>query len=593
MGTVQRRHPGLQAKPDFCTAEYLDAFSSIDQNIRSLIDGNTTPKSARKPVTATRAYGLDSPVSATLPRRPYTSDRERFPEKVFSQLPPGLDILERDDGGDDEEATVAFLCSGLPHYEGAAPIHYDDLDMSLHAYAEQRRNDDDDQALDEEEFVPDSAWGAAAHAQLPSPQTLRGSTSDAGVTAYEGWIDFDELLIAAQDAVDHRARLLCRLGARSESDFMLSYAIETEPPSTHAWVVQVPKPSVAPGVFESEVLSLAYINEHSRIPAPGVLAYSFSTTNPVGVPYAVLDKMPGVPLADYWTQLKSRQKRRVLDHIAEVVVQLSKLEFPLIGSLAIGDGELTIGPLLDARQSEPGYAQLDPQHTPLVPAAHAQHRYGPFASTSAYHHAMIQASLDALTVLEQDHSGTNAPPGRASEPSLDRIELETYASLAPHFESDTNSSGPFVLMPESLDLHHFLFDPQTCQLTGVVDWTFCGTRPLATLVQPPAFTFDETPRWEPIRLDARLAHRRNLVRYRQWFKAGLQKKAWAALGKDASDEMAQLVRLGYWRFKFETEICESVQYSNPWSFRAIWEHAHPNDEFAVWFATAQAKSSLL
>ncbi|KAJ2645857.1 hypothetical protein IWW40_005822 [Coemansia sp. RSA 1250] len=598
MNKVQRRLSEFGTKhkaPDFSTAEYLDAFSSIDRNIRSLINGNTAPKcssplagtSVERPQTHARSHGLDSPISATLlPPRPFTSDRERYPEKVFSRLPPGLDIIGND-GGDDEEATVAFLCSGLPHYEGTAPIHYDDLDLSLDTYYAQWQNDFD-QTLEEEEFVPDSAWEAENQLkpqQLPSPQTLRQSSSDPSILAYEGWIDFDELLEVVQNAIDRTDRLVCRIGRRSETDFMLNYAVESQPDLGQSWLVQVPKPAVSQSVFQSEILSLAYVNEHTQLPVPAVLAYDFSPSNSVGVPYAVLEKMPGEPLADHWPQLESRMKRRVLDSIADAVVQFSTLQFSQIGSLAIGDGEVTVGPLLHARQFEEGYLQA----SNVATRKHSLN--GPFDSTQEYHHAMIQASLDVLSTLEADNSHY-AQKAKPVEPSLDYIELETYASLVEKFANDDNDSGPFALMPESLDMHHFYIDPHTCALTGIVDWTFCGTRPLATLVQPPPFTFDDTPRWEPVQLDARQAYRRNLIRYRQWFKAGLQKKAWAMLGKAKSDKMADLVRTGYWRYKFETEICENIQYSNPWTFRAIREHMHPKEEFSVWFATAQAKPPL-
>ncbi|KAJ2312106.1 hypothetical protein IWW52_002639 [Coemansia sp. RSA 2704] len=535
-------------------AEYFDAFSSVDRNIRRL--------GKPRPLT----HALHSPPSAPLPPRPLTTGRA---ERVFSRLPPGLDTIAHD-GGDDEEATVAFLCSALPHYEGAAPIHYDDLDAPLPC-----ASDDDD---GDEEFVPDSAWSPPCRPplQLPSPQTPRASV-DAGVAAYEAWLDFDELLLAAQAAVDASGRLQCRLGRREETDYMLSYVIETVPDTGQCWAVQTPKPAIAPAVFAAEILALAYVHEHAQIPAPAVLAYSLAAANPVGAPYAVVDRMPGEPLAAHWPHLDARRKRRVLGHIADVVVQLARLEFPRIGSLAIADGALTVGPLHEPRQLEPPYAQL-----PDAP------RYGPFDSARAYYQAAIQTSLDALDALEQ----TAGCPG-SREPSLDRIELEAYAALADRF-ADARHDGRFALALESLDAHHFRIDPDSGQLTGVVDWTFCGPRPLATLVQPPAFTFDDTPRWEPVRLAHRLAHRRNLVRHRQWFLASFRKRAWALLGKHAADALAPLVRFGYWRFKFETEIRANIQYSNPWSFRAIWEHANsaqndPDAHFAVWFAAAQAK----
>ncbi|KAJ2155908.1 hypothetical protein GGF46_005530 [Coemansia sp. RSA 552] len=550
-----------RAVPDFCTADYLDAFSSVDRNIRRLISGKELSTAGALAASANVAPQSAPPAEIRFPRG-------------FDELPPSLDV----GGGDDEEATVAFLCSGLPHYEGAAPIHYDNLDRALDAYLDQQTGDIDE-GLDDEEVVPDDSWYPHKHLaadasiqQLPSPQTLRGS-GDGGHTSlstFEGWIDFEALLFVAQRTIEPEGGARCCLGRRSETDFMLLYEIEMDPPCGQSWVVQIPKPAVPQSVFESEILSVAYVNENTQVPVPSVREYEFLPTNPVGVPYAILDQMPGEPLAEHWPSLGARQKRKVLDQIAEAVVQLTGVRFPLIGSLAVGDGQLVVGPLLDARQLEPGYDE----------GCQAGHPYGPFKSTREYYQAMILASHGALQCIEGDHA----------EPSPDTIELDTYLGLIDHFVADRAASGgSFVLMPESLDIHHFLIEPQTCRLTGVVDWTFCGTRPMGTLVQPPPFTFDDTPRWEPVRLEARMAYRRNLVRYRQWFKAGLQKKAWAVLGKEKSEEMAQLVCHGYWRYKFESEICENIQYTNPWTFRAVWQHTHPQEEFAVWFATAQAK----
>ncbi|PIA13841.1 hypothetical protein COEREDRAFT_83208 [Coemansia reversa NRRL 1564] len=584
----QHPSPGLRNKasaPAFTTADYFDAFSSIDRNIRDLIDGcPQVPDTADwlPCATETAIHGLESPVS-TAPSQLLPPLSAVDSSKEYAALPPSLNISCHD-VDDDEEAIVAFLCSCLPHYEGTAPIYYDDLDNSLNAYLESTWGDDDD-VLGGEEHVPDSAWDTSELLQTPdkhdfppSPQTLPGfSINDARIFTYERRIDFDELLLVIRDAVAPDKDVTdFRVGQLKETDFMLLYEVALVSESVLGWVVQIPKHDVPQGVLESEVLSVAYVGENTSIPVSDVLAYNFSADNPIGVPYVILQRMAGEPLSDHWTHLGARQKRKVLDHIAEIVVQLSRLTFPAIGSLIIANGSLAIGPLLHARQCENGYVQLDTIITGSNQSA--THRYGPFTSTCTYYHAMIRASLDALQLLEEF---------TATEPSLSQIELETYASLVDQFVVNDDC---FVLMPESLDFHHFLIDPQTCNITAVVDWTFCGTRPLTSLVQPPPFTFDDTPRWEPTRLDARLAYRRNLVRYRQWFKAGLQKKAWASLGTSKSREMADLVRFGYWRFKFESDICENVQYTNPWTFRAIWEHFHDKQEFAVWVATAQARN---
>ncbi|KAJ2787648.1 hypothetical protein GGI15_000536 [Coemansia interrupta] len=525
----------------FRAADYFDAFSHVDKNIRSLMD-----------VVAAAADG---------PGSDSESQKTRSSQTANTIQPPCLANI---DGDSEEEATVAFLCSGLPHYEGPVAIDYDSLETSLDAYLQSTRGTcagaDDGDDDDDEEPVYEEAWVVERRPrQEPqqSPQTLGGPAGDAGLLAYEGWISFEALEEAARTALQLPAHQRCRLGSRTESEYMLHYAIETGPGAeAEQWTVQIPKPSVAADVFASELITMAYVREHSDVCVPQILASEMTSLNGAGVPYAIVERLAGEPLGRHWHGLSAHEKRRVLDQIADAVVQLSQLRLPRIGSLAARDGALVVGPLLDPRRAEPGYSDA-----PL----------GPFDTCAEYYTALIDASLAALEALE----------GPSAEQSFDRMELLAYRRMAPRFAA---CSDGFALAPRALDLQHFLVDPATLRISGVVDWTFGGSRPLGSVVQAPAFTFDDAPRWEPVALDMRLRHRRNLVRYRRWFVSGLRKRAWAALGKQASEQLARLVDRGYWRFKYEHEIAEHVMYSNPWTFRAVWQHVHPDDEFAVWFA---------
>ncbi|KAJ2548865.1 hypothetical protein EV175_004665 [Coemansia sp. RSA 1933] len=520
---------------DRTTAEYLDALSTIDQSIRSLIDGTKTQ-----------------------PKQPPTLQTELHME--------------------DDDATVVFLCSSLPHYEGMAGVDFSDLCAPLPF------------STDHEEPVPDSAWGTSSNSSnmaplelqsdmtpLASPQTLAPGEDedeeDRRLAAYEGWIDFDALADAARDALgplllpNTAASSSLRIGHRTETDYMLTYAVRIAQSQSQSqsqnknknndddtrWVVQVPKPAVPIPVFVSEIVSIAYAARNSCLPVPTIVAHDFSPSNAAGVPYAVLEQPPGEPLALLWPDLDMQQKRCILDQIASSVVQLSRLRLPLIGSLVPSDdGELIVGPLLCARDLEPGYA------------AGAG---GPFASTHVYLDALLQASDAALEELDDDMS---------------RTEVAMYRANVARFVDQSHDAGPFVLMPESLDMHHFTVDRRSLRLSGLVDWTFSSVRPLQSLAQPPPFVFDDTPRWEPLPLDMRLAHRRNLLRYRTWFVELLIKCAWPVLGSTGADELVRLARHGYWRYKFEHEAAENIRFSNPWSFRALWEHLHPDKQFALW-----------
>ncbi|KAJ1723910.1 hypothetical protein LPJ53_001763 [Coemansia erecta] len=539
----------------FRAADYFDAFSHVDKNIRSLMDV----------VAATATATADAPGSDS------ESQKTRSSQTANTIQPPCLDNI---DGDSEEEATVAFLCSGLPHYEGPVAINYDSLETALDAYLQSTRgactgsDADADEDDDDEEPVYEEAWVVEhqLQRQLQSPETLGGPARDTGLLAYEGWICFEALEEAARAALQLDSRQWCRIGARTETEYMLYYAIDTGPDTdAEQWAVQIPKPSVAADVFESEMITMAYVLEHSDIHVPQILASEMTSLNSVGVPYAIVSRLAGEPLGRHWHGLSGHEKRRVLDQVADVVVQLSELRLPRIGSLAARDGALVVGPLLDPRRAESGYS---------ADAA----VLGPFDTCADYYAALIDASLVALDALD---STAEEEATAAAEHSFDRMELMEYRRMVARFASPL---AEFALAPRALDLQHFLVDPATLRISGVVDWTFGSCRPLGSVVQAPPFTFDDTPRWEPVALDMRLRHRRNLVRYRRWFVSGLRKRAWAALGKRRSEQLARLVDRGYWRFKFEHEIAEHVMYSNPWSFRAIWQHVHPDAEFAVWFA---------
>ncbi|KAJ1960927.1 hypothetical protein GGI12_003536 [Dipsacomyces acuminosporus] len=393
--------------PTFSTTEYLNAFTDIDRSIRNLIDGNQSPHES----------------IITLKHQPTT--------KLLS------------------------------------------LDDSLLAYCNQQQQitcmDEENlgDLLDNEEYIDETSWEPAnsnreqeSKGGLLSPQTLndQASYNDEGLTNYEGWIDFEELLDIVRQVLKLHDFMECKVGKRRETEYMLLYAVDiTTTDDGHngdgdGWFVQIPKPNIDVKIFESEILSMAYIRENTDLPISTVWTYDFTTSNPVGVPYAILNELPGEPLELYWNQqLSSREKRRVLEQIADVVVQLSQLEFPLIGSLVMDDDNNcpTIGPLLDPRQYEIGYEDLDPfVYDDTAGDGMPKHRYGPFEDTSSYYHAMIDASIDALNNYMQRNSGEE-------DHSLDMIELETYKDFVDNLTLKKYRKGPFTNRDKGLDVYEY------------------------------------------------------------------------------------------------------------------------------------------
>ncbi|KAJ1892395.1 hypothetical protein LPJ66_006366, partial [Kickxella alabastrina] len=374
---------------DFCTANYFEALGSVDRNIRALIATQKVQPHKRS-------------TTFQLPPFPLPPPTPTLRLTVTNEIAAGAEDEE-------EEAMVAFLCSGLPHYEGTRPVKYD----SLEGHDNRDNSSDSDNGSKDEDEEEVGEWergwepGPEPGLELgPEPGPVAAdadaaAAADAAVAALEGWVDFDELRLAVCAALQLTGG--CRIGhgpqGRWETEYMLFYDIDTGTAGEEErMAVQMAKPGVSAEAFGSEILTLAYIGEKSALPVPRVLHAELSGTScgRVGAAYAVVTVVEGEGLAPHWHRWGSKERRQVLDQIALLAVGLSELQLPMIGALVADSngGGVVVGPVLDRRMGEPGYAGPGPD-------------MGPFASALEFHRAMVYASL-----------------GRSQNCRQDRVELE-------------------------------------------------------------------------------------------------------------------------------------------------------------------------
>ena len=98
-------------------------------------------------------------------------------------------------------------------------------------------------------------------------------------------------------------------------------------------LARLPYPSTVPRRLSvaSEVATLDFVRAHG-IPAPRVLAYSVDT-NPVGVEYMLMEKLPGRPIGDAWFDLSEEERLKVLLEIVKLEAKLFVIKLPASGSL--------------------------------------------------------------------------------------------------------------------------------------------------------------------------------------------------------------------------------------------------------------------
>ncbi|KAF2877050.1 kinase-like domain-containing protein [Massariosphaeria phaeospora] len=83
----------------------------------------------------------------------------------------------------------------------------------------------------------------------------------------------------------------------------------------------------------SEVAVLHYIREHTSIPVPKVLAWSSSSTNPVGAEYIVMDKASGVQAFQIWSDLDGLARLSVIKQMVDIEREMALIRFPAFGHL--------------------------------------------------------------------------------------------------------------------------------------------------------------------------------------------------------------------------------------------------------------------
>ncbi|KAF7192352.1 Altered inheritance of mitochondria protein 9, mitochondrial [Pseudocercospora fuligena] len=207
---------------------------------------------------------------------------------------------------------------------------------------------------------------------------------------------------------------------------------------------------------ESEYATMEYVRKHTNIPVPEVYFVNHNDNHVVGAEFAVMEYLPGQSLAVQRAyEMPFEHKKAVLEQLADVYVQLSKLKFDVVGSLTATG----IGPIQDREYGEDSSGQ------------------GPYSSFEQYMYNVMYLDRENAEILD---------PHRApiKQAVADLFESGNHHLLDP----------PFRLMHGDLDLQNILFstsdDGSPPKLTGVIDWDGSMTFPLYYLFEYPIFIQD-------------------------------------------------------------------------------------------------------
>ncbi|KAI1472459.1 uncharacterized protein F4812DRAFT_408975 [Daldinia caldariorum] len=205
-------------------------------------------------------------------------------------------------------------------------------------------------------------------------------------------------------------------------------------------------------IVQSEVATLKLL-ERTSVPAPEVFDLALDNPdNPVGVGYILMEKLHEKSLR--WSATTQEQRRKVMEQLADVFIELSSYPFDRLGSLHYpGAGDIHIGAL--ARESLTDFTES------------GMRTMGPFSSLKEYHESSIRLILDLILRGEM-----------YSEQAVDAYLIHRFLlDIVPIVLSQSvEDDGNFYLKHADDKGDHIMVD-EDFNITGIIDWEWAHTAP--------------------------------------------------------------------------------------------------------------------
>lgn len=281
----------------------------------------------------------------------------------------------------------------------------------------------------------------------------------------------------------------------AEGTFNRVYDISPDPPyefsEDESYVMRVSLP-VDPYIkTSSEAATLEYVRRHTTIPVARVVAFDPSANNQLGFEWILMEKIPGVPLEEFWDGMSLEAKFQITKETAGFIAQLEKLRFPVIGNLYFKDGKKT-GRIPVANDPDFELGEMVHMDFFLYNRVQVDGPRGPFPNSASWLTALIETEIASLNLLPPpDHPDFDPEIlvlDLCTEKNTILKNCDQLLGLLPLvFKSQRSKKEQYVLHHGDLNTGNILIDPMSLKITGVIDWELVSTYPLWVSKRHPKF----------------------------------------------------------------------------------------------------------
>lgn len=226
------------------------------------------------------------------------------------------------------------------------------------------------------------------------------------------------------------------------------------------------------------------VAEKTNIPLPRTHAYSFQDRSPIGLAFLIIDFVEGKTLHDINIGLLSgEQKVRLYEQLADIEVQLRRLEFPHISALSIEpESEAQWTSRIPRR---PFSIELNGQEIEGIPTLLLDDNGKEEIYTSANEYIRSLVDLG----FQQFQRGRNSVEDEY-DATVALYNLHQFRDIVEDWLKEEFNHGPFVLMHGDLRPPNIILDGKF-DIVAVIDWEWSRIVPLQLFVPPTWLTAQE------------------------------------------------------------------------------------------------------
>ncbi|KAG6811166.1 hypothetical protein H0H92_008689 [Tricholoma furcatifolium] len=269
-------------------------------------------------------------------------------------------------------------------------------------------------------------------------------------------------------------------------------------------VLRLPCPLAGPAslITASEVATMEFAREVLNIPVPRVFDWSADSTKCGGIPYILMEPIPGIGL-NQRGPVEREEGTALLDDTLKIEKAFEKVQFSQLGSLYFTED---VSADLQAR---PLFAENMELDSDVLRKAASRYRIGPLVDRQWYRGERATMAVDRgpwpdfvsyclaginLELAWLDHPASKSQPFRRTamqSPRLHRSVLEMCAKVIPLILPDTKYMQPTLWHPD-LNTANLLIAPSgKAHVLSLIDWQHAVIAPYAFQAAfPEAFIYE-------------------------------------------------------------------------------------------------------